>query len=267
MRRARITALASLVPLIALASPVAGRAVAQTSTSPALRPAPRYTLAGVVTDTDRAPVADALVGLNIAGEVVATTRTAADGRFQFDDLLPVRAALRVQREGYHARNLAIDLASDSARVPLTIALTRTSRAEIAASGTVASDSSFGAFQEPDAADQRLRGFHLRRQHSRFAFFFDGDQIRQRNPQYTSEMLKMIPGAMLRASDRVGNTIRLRGCRPMLWVDGLRVPGVELDEMAHPSDVAALEIYPSLGSMPPQFADQPSKCGSIVVWMR
>jgi hypothetical protein len=48
---------------------------------------------------------------------------------------------------------------------------------------------------------------------------------------------------------------------------LRVPGAELDEIARPSDVAAIEVYPTLGAIPPQFADMPSQCGSIVVWMR
>jgi hypothetical protein len=267
MRRARIT---GLVTLLGLVGPMGDLASAQTPTPAVLRPAPRYSLIGVITDVSRSPLVDALVGLNIAGELVATVRTTADGRFQFDDLLPVRAGLHVQRAGFHPRTVAVDLAVDSARGLVTVVLTPMSAAEAAKTAAAAPqhrDSLAGALMEGDDGSQRLRAFNQRRQHSRFAFFFDGDQIRQRNPQYASEMLKTVPGAILRGSDRVGNTIRLRGCRPMLWVDGLRVPGAELDEMAHPSDVAALEIYPSLGSIPPQFADQPSKCGSIVVWMR
>jgi hypothetical protein len=225
-------------------------------------------LVGLVTDSTQAPLANADVGLNIAGEVVAVVRTAADGRFRFDDLLPVRAALRVRHATYKPRTIAVDIASDSARKVLVVALRPMSPAEVAAAAR--SDTAAGLVVQEEESDDpggRLRPFYERRARHRFAYFYDREQIRHQNTQFTSEMLRSVPGAVIRASSRLGNTVRLRGCRPMVWVDGMRIPGAELDELARPSDVAALEVYPTLGAIPPQFADMPSQCGSIVVWMR
>src|SRR3712207_4987832 len=108
MRRIRIVRLPPVIALVALALGASQNGAAQTAGHPALRPAPRYTLSGVVTDSGRAPLSDAEIGLDVAGEVVTTVRTGVDGRFRFDDLLPVRAALRVRRAGYYARIVAVD---------------------------------------------------------------------------------------------------------------------------------------------------------------
>ena len=268
MRPTGIVRLPSLIGLVALATAVSEQAPAQTAAHAALRPAPRYTLKGVVTDSSRAPLADAEIGLNIAGEMVTAVRTGADGRFHFDDLLPVRAALRVRRAGYHTRTVAIDIASDSIKQGVVVAL-KGMTPEEAARAAASPDSLVVGVEDGDLEDSdgRLRGFNERRGRHRFAYFYDRAQIRRQNPQYTSEMLRTVPGAVIRASGRLGNTVRLRGCRPMLWSDGMRVPGAELDEIARPADVAAIEVYPTLGAIPPQFADMPSQCGSIVVWMR
>jgi carboxypeptidase family protein/TonB-dependent receptor-like protein len=269
MRPAPLVPRPFLFALVAVPVAVAAAALrGQTPPPPGSHPPQRYTVAGLVTDSARVPLANADVGLNVAGEVVAVVRTGADGRFAFNDLLPVRAALRVRRAGYHSRTLAVDIASDSISRGVTVALTAMTPAE-AAKAAASHDSLVVAAEEEESEDPggRLRAFNERRARHRFAYFYDRQQISHENLQFTSEMLRTVPGAQIRASGRLGNTIRLRGCRPMLWVDGMRVPGAELDEIARPSDVAAIEVYPTLGAIPPQFADMPSQCGSIVVWMR
>jgi hypothetical protein len=55
---------------------------------------------------------------------------------------------------------------------------------------------------------------------------------------------------------------------MVWVDGMRAPGAELDDVARPMDVAGLEVYPSSAGLPPQYQDRNNRmCGAIVVWTR
>ena len=81
------------------------------------------------------------------------------------------------------------------------------------------------------------------------------------------MLRTIAGASL-SSDRAGNRILLRNCKPMVWVDGMRAPGAELNDVARPTDVAGLEVYPSSAGLPPQYQDRNNRmCGAIVVWTR
>jgi Carboxypeptidase regulatory-like domain len=266
MRRRGFARFTPAIALVVLASAPSQQAPAQSADRSAARSAPRYTLRGLVTDSARSPMADAEIGLNIAGELVTSVRTGVDGRFQFDDLLPVRAALRVRLAGYHSRTVAVDVGSDTISKGIVVALKGMTPQE-AARAAASPDSLVVAAEDGPEEDGRLRGFNERRGRHRFAYFYDHAQIRRQNVQFTSEVLRTVPGAVLRASGRLGNTVRVRGCRPMLWVDGMRVPEAELDEIARPSDVAAIEVYPTLGAIPPQFADMASQCGSIVVWMR
>jgi hypothetical protein len=48
---------------------------------------------------------------------------------------------------------------------------------------------------------------------------------------------------------------------------MRTPGVEIDDVAHGNDLAALEIYSSLIGVPPQYADRTATCGTILVWLK
>jgi hypothetical protein len=76
---------------------------------------------------------------------------------------------------------------------------------------------------------------------------------------------MIPGAYVKSSGRFGNLVRLRGCRPKLWLDGAPVDA-ELDEVTTPGEIAGIEIYPSAPSVPSEYMDQRG-CGVIVIWTR
>ena len=65
----------------------------------------------------------------------------------------------------------------------------------------------------------------------------------------------MPGVLVQPSRRVGNVVRVRNCRPTVWIDGVRVPDAELDEVTSLEDVAAVEIYKSLAGLPQQFIDR------------
>ncbi len=82
----------------------------------------------------------------------------------------------------------------------------------------------------------------------------------------SQVVRTIPGVTLIPS-RFGSVVRLRGCKPLLWLDGVRLPGAELDELIHPSEVAALEVYPSWAGIPAQYFDRSATCGTILLWTR
>jgi hypothetical protein len=55
---------------------------------------------------------------------------------------------------------------------------------------------------------------------------------------------------------------------MVVLDGQRVPGAELDEVVHPTDIAAIEFYPSNAGVPAQYLERQNRlCGLVLVWTR
>jgi hypothetical protein len=81
------------------------------------------------------------------------------------------------------------------------------------------------------------------------------------------VLRPVRSISILPSRRIGNLVRIRGCAPLLWVDGVRLPGAELDEVVQPADIAAMEIYASFAGIPAQFFDRTATCGTLVVWTR
>ena len=78
---------------------------------------------------------------------------------------------------------------------------------------------------------------------------------------------------------VGNIVRFRQCGvpgtgtsmertgPLVWVDGVRAKGAELDDVTQGEDIAAIEVYPALAGIPAQFFDRSAVCGTILVWTK
>ncbi len=63
-------------------------------------------------------------------------------------------------------------------------------------------------------------------------------------------------------------MRLRGCKPGVWIDGVQAVSAELDDVVTPAEIAALEVYTSWAGIPAEFEDRSGKnCGAILVWTR
>jgi hypothetical protein len=119
----------------------------------------------------------------------------------------------------------------------------------------------------DDSKGRLTEFYEHKRQSRFGYFFERPEIERRGPAHTSELLRTLRGVHLSPVGTVGNRVLLRGCRPMVWLNGLRVPEAEVDEVAHPDEVDALEVYVSMIGMPARLVDLVGKCGAVVIWTR
>ena len=127
-----------------------------------------------------------------------------------------------------------------------------------------------AILAPDSLDDRshwLRDFDRRSTSNKLGYFLNEQQIQASHPQYTSDALRRVPGIVVLPARGIGNAVRIRGCAPLIWVDGQRAPGVELDEVTHGSDVAAMEVYRSLAGVPAEFTDRSAICGTILVWLK
>jgi hypothetical protein len=237
------------VSLCAAASPTIAQNPEATATS-------TYRVSGIVVDRDGNPLANAEVTLLTGGVIRVVIPSGEDGRFNLGSHTAGKATLQVRRLGYEQRNMNLKIGDDSKATFAEIVLVELPQKleEV----LVKSDE-----------QGRLREFAAHRaERNNFGYYFDRSEIRKRNPAYASELFRVVPGVQVRATAGGGNTVRVRGCMPLLWMDGQRVPGAELDEVARPSDIAGVEFYSSNAGIPAEFMDRDNgACGIIVVWSK
>jgi hypothetical protein len=213
-----------------------------------------FTVSGVVTDDSKEPIASVELVLARQGENRRIFRTENDGRFSFDGVPPGPVSLTARRLGYRARTLLLEVTGATPLNPLSLILQ-------IVPGEVAP-----VFVE--GTDSRLDAFYMHKRQSNFGRFIERTEIERQGPVFVSELFRTIPGATVKASGRVGNIVRLRGCQPMIWVDGMRVPNAELDDVANPMDVGGIEVYNSWSTLPGEYMDRAGAgCGAIVVWTK
>jgi hypothetical protein len=215
---------------------------------------PEPTIGGVVRDTAGVPVGDVEVGVVRGRRLQQFFMTTADGRFLLTGFGAGMVPLRIRRLGYAMQSFDVDT-----RLPSSVALDIVLR-------SVPSELE----EVTIAANEmvKLREFYQHKeQRGSFGLFLEQQQIRKLGPINPSDLFRNIPGVVLAAASG-GNTIRIRGCQPMVWLDGQRVPGAELDEVIHPSEIAAIEFYPSNAGIPAQYLERGNRlCGSVLVWTR
>lgn len=120
----------------------------------------------------------------------------------------------------------------------------------------------------DAASANLRAFYARERAGGMGYYIDEQRMDALQPATASEALRVVPGVVLVHPARaLGTQVRIRGCAPLIWIDGQRVVGAELDEVARAADVAAMEVYSSQAGVPAAYADRTATCGTILVWSR
>lgn len=179
--------------------------------------------------------------------------TTADGKFLLTGMPAAVVPIRVRRVGY-----AMQLFNVDARLPAskTLDIVMTTVPAQLDEVTIA------------GSEERLREFYERKEHrGGFARFLEQSDIRRMGVTRASEMFRTVPGIVLRNSAG-GNTLRIRDCQPMVWLDGQRVPGAELDEVIQPMGIAAIEFYPSSAGVPAQYTERDNRlCGAIIVWSR
>ncbi|MDQ6871966.1 MAG: Plug and carboxypeptidase regulatory-like domain-containing protein [Gemmatimonadota bacterium] len=211
-------------------------------------------VAGVIRDVGGVPIPDAEVGIVRGERLQQFAITAADGKFLLTGVASGMVPLRIRRLGY-----AIQLLDVDTRIPssATLEIVLKSVASELEDVTIAANEQF-----------KLREFYEhKQQRGSFGRFLEQNEIRRMGPTNPSDLFRTVPGVVI-ASASGGNTVRIRGCQPMVWVDGQRVPGAELDEVVHPSEIAAIEFYPSNAGIPAQYLERSNRlCGSVIVWTR
>lgn len=230
---------------------LASRAAAQSAS-------PTYVVAGQVIGADGSTIQNAQIRIeDLRGVVLRILQSDSVGRFVAERLSESPASIHVRAFGYAPKTLAVKPSPEMHRVQVTIQLEAIATKLPGVPVT----------EEEIDHNKKLAAYRDRRATNSFAHFVDGDAIEQRKPQFVSEMLRTISGVTLNSSDKMGNVLLLRGCAPLVWVDGVRMPGAQLDEVAPPDDVAGIEIYNSFAGIPARYFDRSATCGTILVWLR
>jgi hypothetical protein len=246
----------SVVIRSALACAIPGLLSAQGAPSAAADPPATYQVTGVITDPAREPVPDAEVAVvdSIRGRRVMTD---SRGRFDLGRFVAGPLSFRVRQLGYEERTIKVEVGAGG----------RPTSVEIVLLPVVVELDSVSVSASPQG---RLREFYQRRQQrAGFAHFLDSEDIRRRGPADASDLFRSVPGVSIKNNPAAGgNAIRIRNCQPMVWLDGQRAPGSELDEVIRPEEIAAIEFYPSSAGTPAQYLERGNRlCGLILVWTK
>jgi len=215
-----------------------------------------HQLKGVVIDVSRIPIARAEItaasGVNIVGHAL----TASDGSFNLGSVPVGSFSLTIRQLGYEPKTVELEIgAQQPAALEIILVASATQLTKVVIN--VADVSPLDEFNEH------------RRQSRGSAKFYDQEEIRKKGGMYPSDLFRTMPGVTVRQGIAGGNAIRIRGCQPVVWIDGQRVPGAELDEVVTtPGDIAGIEFYPSMAGTPAKYAERSAlPCGTFLVWTK
>jgi hypothetical protein len=224
------------------------------------------------------PVALAAVSaLDSSGAVVQRIAADTDGRFRLQLAQPGRYRLHVERIGYRAFVTDVFTIGRGAEAAIDVQM------QVDA---IVSDA-LPVVAERRVAQLEQAGFYHRRELG-IGRFLERDEIEKRDAPRLTELLRVVPGVRIaRVGDgrydvilRSGVSMFVRGrpeqniCYPTIAVDRVIVrrggAGVEVaswNDVAHPNDIEAVEVFASSNGAPPWLSGSHSPCGAIVFWTR
>lgn len=182
----------------------------------ASRSQPSADVAGVVIQGDGSPIRDVEVVLfadDRSSSRLGATRTGVNGGFTLNRPPNAHLTLRFRRLGYSQLIITVgDSVSESYSLRITMVLAAVHLAPVNVES-----------REPEG----LKRFRERRHSSGAGYFIERAEIERRHPSYASDILRSYAGVVVRRG-RIGNIVRVRGCKPGIWIDG--VQAVAADSM-------------------------------------
>ena len=208
------------------------------------------TLTGTVRGASGQPLADAQLRVVDAAGVA---RTDSLGRFTLTGQPAGSQLLETRRVGYLLSRIPVELRSGK------------SVGEIVTLARIVNLDSIRIV----ARRSRYPEFERRAGHSGFGRFLTEDQIAERHPFDTSDLLRMMPGFRIQGSGLDARVVSSRGplsfrgdaCPTNIVIDGIQHQDINL---ISPSDVGALEAYPGQAGAPVQYD---ASCGVVVLWTK
>ena len=217
------------------------------------------TLRGLVVDTTGAAVRDADVGI---ASLRRLARTDDSGRFVFSRLPVGLVEVTVRRMSYLPAKAKADVGAagnDSLRIVMSLNVAMLETMNVTA----------GEMRRRE----QIEDFHRRRIRG-IGNYITRDEIDARASGTPSDMLRNTPGIRFvkvpsgRGVRFPTTSLSRRDCAPMIWIDGQRAAGLEIDDITL-TDIEGIEIYNGPSTTPFQFSQVTGSatCGTIVVWSR
>jgi len=235
----------------------------------------RAVIDGIVIDSTATPLRGADIALVSPPIHVGTGE---NGRFQIVALVPGNYVLIGRRLGYRPALASVRLgAGDTLRLSITL---EPLVAELDPMTVVAK-----------SIPTRMAEFEERRSRGD-GHFITSDDIERRNSTYATELLRNIPGILVRPAgtpgrsryfatssrmpylprkspNRVLGDTLLTACWTQVMIDGvLMSTPYDLDMLPSPRDIAGIEVYAGPATLPAAFQGVLSAtCGVIIVWTK
>lgn len=219
------------------------------------------TLRGTVTDSTGAPIANADIGIVALRRL---TRTDDKGQFELAKLPPGDIELGVRRLSFEPRTIRVVIGA--ARVDSLLIVLIAHAAVLDAMNVNAGEV---------RRREMVEDFYRRRTRGGGGQFITRDQIEKRWGGAPSDLLRSTPGIRFVRVAGGGKGVRFpntsiarRDCAPMIWIDGQKAPGMEIDDITL-HDIEGVELYHGPSTTPLQFSQSQSSntCGTIVIWSR
>lgn len=273
LRKVRVASDFASVILVARRGPTAANREVATAIGRGERPSALVEFA--VYNPEGAPIPDVNLEIKGAGGT-RTIVTGPSGRALLPDVPPGVLLIRTRRIGFKQGDVSARVEAGRNTVPIMLS-------EVA---TPTLDTMRVVGDRRVTGLGRLDGFDQRRVNSIGGRFVTGDEIEKQNPLTVSEILRRVPGVMLRDSAGVIIAISGRGlkivrvgegrnsqlvpvpCTMRIGVDGtLRENGFDMNLLS-PKDIYGVEVY-TPATVPPQYNGQKadSFCGLIMIWTK
>ena len=125
--------------------------------------------------------------------------------------------------------------------------------------------------EPRTPHLELVGFY-RRMEVGFGHFIQKEEIDRSHADRITDLLYGLPSVRIVRGELVGELlVVMRACPqpPTVVLDGLPLDrdGGPINEVTHPANIEAIEVYPSPAGVPVQYGRTRSPCGTILIWTR
>lgn len=209
----------------------------------------------VVSGMSGGPLADATVEVE---EIRKGAITDAEGRFTISDLPAGELLVSVRHVGFEQKT-----------VPLEVEAGTVTDATLLLSETVLRVEEIDVTVERPAPVARLEAFERRRSMG-LGHFIGPEEVEEQQPERPSDLLRNVPGLRVSPASYGSSTVEMvrqsPPCRPTLFIDGLEVPGGQIDDLS-PMSVLAVEIYRGSSEIPVAYARTAGRCGVILVWTR
>ena len=208
----------------------------------------------VVTVADGKAVPNATISISDGPQ----TRANASGEWSLSELPGGTRMLEVRALGFYPSRQRVDIVAGAPEIRVALSTLK------AVLDTVKITASrIGNNAERNGFAERSR--------KGFGHFLTPDFVEKRNVIVTSDLFRFVPGVHLEA-DSGSNVLKMRSafgdCKPAIYVNDhyMDLSPDDIDHWVHPKEIAGIEIYTE-GTVPAQFQQGMSGCGSIVIWTK